>query len=290
METRLAKSYREAESIARSRARNFYYSFLVLPHERRLALCAVYSFMRYCDDISDGPGAIDHKRMRLERWRAQLNSVVAGELQGNGILPAFRDSVQRFSIPAKYFHWIIDGAEMDLGTDRYEAFEDLYRYCFRVASAVGLVCIRIFGFEGETAELHAEECGIAFQLTNILRDVKEDARMGRVYLPAEDLRRFQYPPEDLMEGVYDERFRELMKFEADRARSYYDRARALLPMIEEGSRPSLWAMMEIYERILERIVRRRYDVFNGRIRLSGGEKASILLRALAMRYVPFVQS
>ncbi len=282
----LEESYRSAEFVARQRARNFYYSFLVLPPEKRRALCAVYSFMRYCDDISDGADSIEGKREGLERWRAQLNAVLAGDLNGSAILPAFHDSMRKFSIPAEYFHWIIDGAEMDLTTERYETFEDLYKYCFHVASAVGLVCIQIFGFADKSAKQYAEYCGIAFQLTNILRDVKEDARMGRVYLPAEDLRRFGYGAEELGRDVYDDRFCAMMRFQADRARDYYRRARALLPLIDRVSRPSLWAMMEIYGRILDRIVRNRYNVFSDSIHLSSTEKLSIVCRALAMRYFP----
>ncbi len=200
------------------------------------------------------------------------------------ILPAFYDALERFAIPARYFHWIIDGAEMDLDIDSYSTFEELYRYCFNVASAVGLVCLQIFGFAEERAKEHAEHCGIAFQLTNILRDVKEDAAMGRIYLPLEDLERFGYGPDELRRAVVDERFRNLMRFESTRASEYYAKGRRLLPMIEPASQPALWAMMEIYGRILKKIIRRHYDVFGASVRLSSPEKAAIALRALAMRY------
>lgn len=282
----LAASYRHVEAVARQRARNFYYSFVVLPVAKRRGLCAVYAFMRYCDDISDGAAEVENKRRLLRIWRQELEDALAGKYHGNPILPAFDDTVRRFQIPAEYFHWIIDGAEMDLTADRYDSFEDLYTYCFNVASAVGLVCIQIFGYQDPRAKKHAEHCGIAFQLTNILRDVKEDAEMGRIYIPREDLDRFQYSSEDLRRGVLDERFQRLMEFEAARARQYYDQARDLLPLIEEASRPALWAMMEIYSRLLRKIVRRRYDVFHNSIHLSNPEKASIALRALAMRFIP----
>jgi phytoene synthase len=282
----LESSYRCAEEIARNRARNFYYSFVVLPPARRRALCAVYAFMRYCDDISDGTTGTEHKLALLEKWRGQLDLALAGNAAGAPILPAFHDTVRQFSIPGEYFHWVIDGAEMDLSVCRYSTFEDLYQYCFRVASAVGLVCLQIFGFSAQQAKKYAEDCGIAFQLTNILRDIREDASRGRIYLPQEDLRRFQYTPEDLQGGIVNEQFCALMKFETDRAREYYSRARNLLPLIDEISRPSLWAMMEIYGRILGKIVARRYDVFGRRIRLSIPEKAAVALRALAMRFVP----
>jgi phytoene synthase len=283
MEPELLASYRSAEAVARSRARNFYYSFLALPSQKRRAFCAVYAFMRYCDDISDGNAGVDAKREMLIQWRNQLNIAFSGNPQENSILPAFRDTVKKFSIPAQYFHWIIDGAEMDLNASQYETFDDLYKYCFNVASAVGLVCLQIFGFREDSAKEYAEQCGIALQLTNILRDVKEDAEMGRIYLPAEDLRKFDYTPEELRRGVMDERFRELMNFEAARARNYYARARRLLPLVEDESRPALWAMIEIYQRILDRIVQQRFDVFHSRIRLTTAEKLLIALKALAMR-------
>ena len=161
---------------------------------------------------------------------------------------------------------------------------DLYKYCFNVASAVGLVCLQIFGFKDERAKEYAEQCGVAFQLTNILRDVKEDAESGRIYLPLEDLRKFGYTAEELRRGVVDERFRKLMKFEAERAREYYAAARNLLPLVEDSSRPALWAMIKIYERILDRIERQQFDVFRHPIHLAGTEKLSIALKALGMRF------
>jgi len=284
MEPELLASYRSAEAVARKKARNFYYSFVVLPQDKRRAFCAVYAFMRYCDDISDGNESNETKRRLLENWRSQLNKAYSDGPCNNSILPAFRESVRHFSIPAQYFHWIIDGAEMDLNTVQYETFDELYKYCFHVASAVGFVCLQIFGFKDERAKKYAEQCGIAFQLTNILRDVKEDAAMGRIYLPAEDLEKFHYTAGDLQNGVVDDRFRKLMRFEADRAKNYYSKARHLLPLVEKASKPALWAMMEIYERLLDRIVQRRFDVFQKSIRLTGMEKISIALRALMMRF------
>jgi phytoene synthase len=280
----LTASYRTAEAVARSRS-NFYYSFVVLPSEKRRAFCAVYAFMRYCDDISDGDAGVEAKRSMLHDWRAQLDAVYSGSVRNNSILPAFRDTVDNFSIPAQYFHWIIDGAEMDLSVAQYETFDDLYKYCFNVASAVGLVCLRIFGFTDERAKKYAEQCGVAFQLTNILRDVKEDAESGRIYLPLEDLRKFDYTEDELRRGVVDERFRKLMRLEEERAREYYSAARNLFPLIEVSSRPALWAMIKIYESILDRIVQQQFDVFRNPIHLASSEKISIALRALAMRLI-----
>jgi phytoene synthase len=280
----LLASYKSAEAVARNRS-NFYYSFVVLPSEKRRAFCAVYAFMRYCDDISDGNASHGTKQGQLREWRSQLDAAFAGEALGNSILPAFRDTVKNFSIPARYFHWVIDGAEMDLDIAQYETFEDLYKYCFNVASAVGLVCLHIFGFSDERARNYAEQCGIAFQLTNILRDVKEDAENGRIYLPMEDLKRFEYTTDELRRGVVDERFRKLMKFEAERAREYYAAARHLLPLVDDSSRPALWAMIRIYERILDRIEQQQFDVFRHRVHLAGTEKLSIALKAIIMRFL-----
>jgi 15-cis-phytoene synthase len=282
MEPELIASYRSAEAVARSRS-NFYYSFVVLPAEKKRAFCAVYAFMRYCDDISDGAARLDEKQTQLRDWRSQLDAAYTGTLGGNPILPAFRDTVRAFSIPKEYFYWILDGAEMDLDTFQYETFADLYKYCFNVASAVGLVCLHIFGFGDERAKKYAEQCGIAFQLTNILRDVKEDADIGRIYLPAEDLRKFEYTAEELRCGVLDERFRKLMRHEEERAREYYRAARNLLPLVEDASKPALWAMIAIYERILDRIVERQFDVFHNPIHLARAEKLSIALKAMGMR-------
>ena len=283
MEPELLASYRSAETVARSRS-NFYYSFVVLPSEKRRAFCAVYAFMRYCDDISDGNAGREVKQTQLRDWRSQLDAAFAGSVQKNPILPAFHDTVNSFSIPAQYFHWIIDGAEMDLDVVQYETFADLYKYCFNVASAVGLVCLQLFGYKDERAKEYAEQCGVAFQLTNILRDVKEDAESGRIYLPLEDLRKFGYTAEELRRGVVDERFRRLMRFEAERARKYYAAARNLLPLVEDSSRPALWAMIKIYERILDKIEGQQFDVFRHRIHLAGAEKLSIALKALGMRF------
>jgi 15-cis-phytoene synthase len=285
MDSQLAASYRCVEEVARTRARNFYYSFVLLPEAKRLAFCAVYAFMRFCDDISDGEERDMDKRRALERWRGRLQEIQAGNVDGDLILPAFRDAVERFAIPAQYFEWIIDGAEMDLTTHRYDTFEALYRYCFHVASAVGLVSLQIFGYSDESAKEYAEQCGIAFQLTNILRDIKEDTDMGRVYLPSEDLERFEYTPEDLSRGVFDDRFRRLMMFETARARDFYARASNLLPLVETSSRPALWAMMEIYGRILKRIERSNYNVFDASIHLSPLEKMTVVARALAMKFL-----
>ena len=281
----LKRSYDFCREIAKSRARNFYYSFIVLPPERRRAMCAVYAFMRHCDDIVDEEAGEADKKTRLNAWRETLDDAYGGTPADGGLLPAFRDTVRRFDIPRAYFDAIIDGAEMDLAVTRYATFEDLYQYCYRVASAVGLVCIHIFGFQGKEAERYAESCGIAFQLTNILRDIREDAGMGRIYLPLEDLDAFGYSEEDVRRGIFDDTFRRLMVFQVERARGYYDEALPLLPLVQPSSRACLAAMIGIYRACLEEIPRRQYDVYSRRVSLSAWKKLAITARALIRKRV-----
>jgi 15-cis-phytoene synthase len=276
----LDESYEHCKHVAKTQAKNFYYSFIVLPPEKRAAMCAIYAFMRYSDDISDEAALSATKHELLPRWRAALDRAFEGDYGSDRILPAFHDVVNRYQIPQRFFHELIDGAEMDLSKTRYETFEDLRQYCYRVASVVGLVCLHVWGFSGgESAYVPAEACGVAFQLTNVLRDVKEDAERGRIYLPQEDLRRFGVTEEDLLGGVFDDRFHALMKFEAERAREYYQNALSLIPLIDSGSRPTFIIMFRIYRGLLERIEKQDYNVFASRARLSAARKAGIVAKA-----------
>jgi phytoene synthase len=267
----LKASYAFCQRIARTRARNFYYSFLLLSREQREAMCAIYAFMRYCDDISEGEGA---SREGIERWRQDLDCALEGRFGSNLLWPAFHDTVQRYHIPREYFYQMIEGVSSDLQAKQLQTFDELYRYCYQVASVVGLTIIHIFGFESPEALQLAEKCGIAFQLTNILRDVREDRENGRIYLPEEDIRKFGA---DL--GVHDERFVKLMSFEAARARAYYDESRPLIALVHKRSRPSLWALIEIYRRLLTRIEGSNFNVLKQRIRVPTWEKLSILASA-----------
>lgn len=278
----LTDSYRHCRQVARKRARNFYYSFLVLPRAKSDAMCAVYAFMRYCDDIADDPEVRGDRRRMLEKWRESLEGAMQGHYGDSRILPAFHDAVVRYGIPTEYFHQLIDGAAMDLEVRHYDSFDQLYDYCYKVASVVGLVCIHIFGFDSPEAKKRAEYCGIAFQLTNILRDLREDASLGRIYVPEEDLWAFGYSANDLAGGIRDERFTRLMRFEVQRARCYYDAALPLLSLVHESGRPGLWAMIGIYSNILDKIEMSRYDVFSKSISLSRGRKISIAAKTLVM--------
>lgn len=279
MDLTLTESFDTCEQIARRRARNFYYAFKILPKPKRLAICSMYAFMRYCDDIADSCHPPTSKADALRRWRDALSGALKGDFGESKILPAFADSVQRYSIPEIYFYELIDGAEMDLSVSRYQTFDDLYQYCYRVASVVGLVCIHIFGFQSAKAKSYAESCGVAFQLTNILRDVKEDAEHGRIYLPLDDMNAVGYSEDDLCRSIFDDRFRRLMKTEAARAHSYYERGNALLGYVDPASRPCLAAMIGIYSSLLGKIETKDYDVFSKRISLSAREKLSIAARS-----------
>ena len=275
--TAVAESYAYCRRVARTRARNFYYSFVLLSRLQRDAMCAVYAFMRYCDDLSDEPGA---NRASIDGWRGALEQALAGRTDAHPVLPAFHDTVTRYRIPARYFHEMIEGVASDLEPRRCETFDQLYRYCYQVASTAGLTTIHILGFQSPEALPLAEKCGIAFQLTNILRDLREDADRGRIYLPAEDLARFGVREEDIRTGTRTPEFIALMDFEAARARAYYQESRPLVGLVDRGSRASLTALITIYSRLLDRIERSNYDVFSRRISLPDWQKCLIVLNAL----------
>lgn len=274
---------------------NFYWSFRVLPRPKRDAMCAIYAFMRRTDDIADSAANPAVALAGLKQWRATVETALAS---GSGvspdqsldedrrdaspttdpILPALVDTVQRYRINPRYFFELLDGTEMDQTVTRYATFDELYRYCYRVASCVGLIVLPILGGQGDAALTPAEACGIAFQLTNILRDVKEDAALGRIYLPAEDLRRFGVTEDDVLQAQLTPQFRELMKFEAGRAREFYRKAEPLFGLVAADSRTTLAVMIGIYGGILDKIVACEYDVFADRARLSAGEKIKIVVK------------
>lgn len=276
----LAESYAFCRSVARARAKNFYYSFVLLPREQRNAMCAIYAFMRYCDDLSDEPGA---SREPLERWRCALVDALAGKFDAYPAWPAFFDTVKRYRIPHEYFFQVIEGVKTDLEPRRLATFDELYRYCYQVASAVGLTIIHVFGFDSPAALPLAEKCGVAFQLTNILRDIGEDAARGRIYLPAEDLERFGVSAVELAAGRRTDAIARLMQFQAARARAYYDESRPLIDLVHKRSQPGLRALITIYSRLLERIEESNFDVFSRRVSLSAVEKCWIVLHAWASR-------
>jgi 15-cis-phytoene synthase len=287
----LRAAYGVCRHIARSAAKNFYYGFLVLPARKRDALSAVYAFMRHADDISDDPSIpAPQRRERLDEWINALRRVVAGESTDDPVLFALADSQKVYKIPMELLEKLVYGTAMDVPLQgipkplpdgksaelHYDTFDQLYDYCYHVASVVGLICIRIFGYRDPRAERLAEQTGVAFQLTNIIRDVKEDAEMGRVYLPKEDLTRFGVAAQSLANGSAAASLRPVLEFEAERARQFYRAADELLPLVDEESQPALWTLVEIYRRLLKRIAARNYDVFSERVRLSTAEKLTVL--------------
>ena len=279
----LPLSHGYCERLARREAGNFYHAFRLLPADQRRAMSALYSFLRVADDLADGPGRPEEKRGPLEDWRRRLDEALEGAYS-HPLHPALHHAIHRFGVPREHLHAVLDGVEMDLVVARYDTFADLYPYCYRVASAVGLACIPIWGFTGEEAKVHAEAAGVAFQLTNILRDLGEDAGRGRVYLPREDLERFGYGEDDLKAGVRDDRFRALMRFEVERAAGYYRAAEPLAPLLRPAGRAVFLTMLRTYRGLLHAIVRRDYDVFSSRVRLSRLHKLWLAARALPLSW------
>jgi len=271
--------YARCAEITRRASSNFYYAFMLLPLERRRALYSVYAFCRFVDDIADSDG-INNPAEMLTRWREELNNVFSGK-PSRAISRALSESVRRFNIPRRYFEDVIEGVEMDLTQRRYDTFTDLFLYCRRVASAVGLICIEIFGYHNQSTRVYAESLGIACQLTNIIRDVGEDAARDRIYLPLEDLARFDVSEAEILEGVYSSRFRPLIEFEAQRARQYYSEAEQALTDEDRGAMLAAEGMRLIYAALLERIAHAGYRVFDRRMSLSAPRKLYLVGRAWA---------
>lgn len=270
----LEESYDVSRSITKERAKNFFYGIQLLPKERRDGLCAAYAFFRISDDLSDDD-TIDNKAEQLERW-ASFVDFQPEHLDKHPILPAFYDTQKRYSIPKRYFRELLEGTTSDLSVSRYQTFEDLYRYCYRVASTVGLVCLHVFGFdESREALEQAEAQGIAFQLTNILRDVAEDGERGRIYLPLEDLQRFDISEDDFLAGKPSPQLQNFLTFQIERAKTYYEKSASLPIRVNPESRASLQAMSGIYGSLLKKIESMGPRVFRERARLSKLEKLAL---------------
>jgi phytoene synthase len=260
--------------VTRRAASSFYYSFFLLPREQRLAMSALYAFLRKTDDLGDSYEPVAARRTALRQWQRQLKAAMEG-VASDPILPALVDTTRHYRIPMQYLTDVIDGVEMDLAPQRFETFDDLQCYCHLVASAVGLACIHIWGFQDERAFEPARHCGVAFQLTNILRDLKEDAARGRIYLPQEDLRRFGYSQDDLANGIQDDRLRQLIDFEVERAERLYRAAGELNPYLAPRGRRVFGAMIATYHGLLNEIRRHRGDVLRGPVALTTWRKVTI---------------
>jgi phytoene synthase len=294
VQNQLDHAYAICRGVTRTSAKNFFYAFLVLPKEKRNALCAVYAFMRHADDLSDDAALpVEERWNKLQDWREQFHLAMQGRPTDDPVLLALADAQRRFHIPLELFDQLVQGTLMDLkqstsGPLTFATFDDLARYCYHVASVVGLITIKIFGYRDPKAEPLAERTGIAFQLTNIIRDVREDALLGRVYLPQEDLARFgrqagELAPERLANGFQPAGWADILRFEADRAREFYRAADELIPLIDEDCQPALWTLVTIYRSLLDKIALRQYDVFQERVRLTVPEKVKILTKGFVRR-------
>lgn len=294
----LQSAYAICRAIAKREAKNFYYAFLALPADRKNAICAIYAFMRKADDLSDDESlSREERRRQLDTWLAAWHAAAAGAATADPVFIAVADATRRFSIPLTLLDELVAGTTMDLSRaagdapDTYATFDELYRYCYLVASVVGLVCIRIFGYTDPRAEKLAEETGIAFQLTNILRDVAEDAERNRVYLPLDTLAAHNVSLDALLHRAPGTPptagERAALREIAGRAQDYYRSAQELLPLIEPVSRPALWVLVSIYHALLKRIEQAGFDVFSQRAGVPLSQKLSILgvgmTRVMAVR-------
>lgn len=285
----IESSYTFCRQMSRRAGSSFYAGFLLLPREKRRAMDALYAFMRHTDDLADAPSPVDQRRDSLAAWRAALAQALRDEecekspippsaLRPPPLLPALADTVRRFHIPVEHLTAVIDGVEMDLDRNRYETFDELQLYCERVASAVGLACIHIWGFRGPEAIEPARQAGIALQLTNILRDLKEDAEQGRVYLPLADLRECGYSVDDLQSGVTNEPFLRLMRLEIARAEQYYAGGAELLELLEPAGQRIFGLMMATYRELLRMISRNPSEVFRRHMRPNRFKKLQLAAR------------
>ncbi len=287
MDRSIQDSYCFCGMVARQQARNFYYAFLLLPRAQRRAMCALYAFLRHTDDLADEPGSAAEKLQAIDNWRRELDAALTGGVATWPGLLAMADTVNRYAISSGLLHEVIDGVLMDVQPLRFPTFDDLADYCHHVASVVGLCCLAIWGYrsEGGKAENLAEKCGIALQLTNIIRDVGDDARNGRIYLPLDDLARFGVQPEELAEaGPPRDGVRALLAYEGRRAYQFYDQASMLAPLVSPVGRPVLLTIAGIYRALLDEIVRREYNVLSARVAIPSRRKIAITFKALAGRF------
>ena len=281
----IAAAYDYCQAVTKREAHNFYFAFVTLPARWRRAIYAVYAFARLADDIADGDASNADKTELLRELRADLRQAFAGQPQGP-VLVALTHAADEYGIAPALFEKLIDGVEMDLAPRRYETFDELRDYCYHVASVVGLISIEIVGYTDPRAPAAAVDLGLAMQLTNIMRDVREDADAGRVYLPQEDLKRFGYTEDDLMRGLVNDAFAEMMRFEAERAREYFRSGETLLAYLPPRSRACSAILHGLYSRLLDRIEKRGFDVYRERVRLSSGEKLRITAKLWTKSLLP----
>jgi len=290
-----AEGYAFCRGVARREAKNFYWAFRVLPRQKSDAMCAVYAFMRRADDLADDETkTVGERRALMEAWVGTWRAARAGSGTGDPVFTALGDTQQRFGISDELLEELVRGTTMDLqppneaerGLQTYATFEDLYAYCYLVASVVGLVCIHIFGYRDTRAEKLAEETGVAFQLTNVLRDVREDVERGRVYLPVEMMDEFGVSVDRLRElsrgAAMEEGERSLLATLGIRAEKYYLSGKKLIPLLDRDSRAAMWVLLTIYHGLLRQIAGQRMEVFRTRVTVSTRRKLWILVRGAGM--------
>lgn len=264
-----------AKEISRQSKSSFYYAFNLLPANQRDAMNTVYAFCRKTDDIVDeNDFSSSVKYENLRKWRIELEKGLNGQSSFN-LLNNLSKIIRQFNIPIDPFFDLIKGMEMDIQNNRYLKFDDLMEYCYRVAATVGLMSIEIFGYKNDSAKNYAINLGYALQLTNILRDVKKDAEYGRIYLPQEDLQKFGYTEQELLADVYNDNFINLMKFEADRAKQYFQLANESLNFEDKPSMFAARAMQHIYFKLLKKLESKNFNVFDENIKVSKTEKTAI---------------
>ena len=283
--TDLEQAYEECRRITRREAKNFYYAFLTLPQAQRRAIYVAYTFCRYCDDSVDAERSVDQKLALLSGLRHKLDQSYHGHAD-DLVFVGLADVAEKYDIPQEYFQEVLSGVESDLVKNRYQNFDELRQYCYQVASAVGLICIPIFGFGAPQAKEHAVDLGLAMQLTNIARDVKEDLGFDRVYLPQDELARFGYSEAELLVGVVNEPFVELMRFQANRARGYFDSGFQLLPYLSHRSRACPAVLGQLYSKVLDGIEDVNYDVLHHRVSLSAAEKVRVTAQTWLTTMLP----
>jgi len=284
----LADSYEYCHQITKRSAKNFYYAFLTLPSDLRRALYTTYAFCRVCDDVADNPDiSVPQKLKEIENLRAGLEQTRNGQPRGP-IFLALRSTVLSYGIQWADLAEVLQGVHMDLTINRYRTFKELQAYCYKVASAVGLICIQVLGYRDQKkARQYAEDFGLAMQLTNILRDIREDMDSGRIYLPLEDMDRFSYTEDDLRNRTVNEHFIQLMRFQISRARQYFQEGKQLLPLLPLRSRACVAVLGGLYSQILVQIENRQYDVFTQRISLSTKRKTWLTIKIAAQTFIPF---
>ena len=284
----LNQAYEYCREITRRQARNFYFAFITLPSLRRTAIYVVYAFARLCDDIADDERPTNQKVNLLKQLRQRLADTFNGHPEGP-IFSALLDVAKKYEIPQEYFAALISGVEMDMTKTRYANFEELEQYCHGVSTTVGLICAEILGYKDPIAREYAVDLSLAMQLTNILRDLKEDTARDRIYIPQDELSHFGYSEVDLRNETINQQYLALMEFQTKRIREYYRRASKILPLVPIRSRTCVAILHGFYSKLLDRIETRKFDVFKSTIRLSTREKLFLTWKLWITSLIPQIR-